>query len=113
MKLPHVDKCQVKPEKITAYLLSESHPSGRHKAKFFSGFGFSPANWQQLSQALLQHAEEHAIASVEPSSFGIRYVVEGRLRSPDLRNPFVRSVWFIEKNSTMPYFVTAYPVEGK
>lgn len=113
MKLPHCEISQIKPEKITAYLLSESHPSGRHKAKFFASFGFAPNNWHQLSQALLKHAQEHNVASVESSVFGVRYVVEGTIQSPDKRNPFIRAVWFIEKNSTMPHFVTAYPVEGK
>ena len=113
MKLPYYESSQIKPEKITAYLLSESHPSGRHKAKFFTSFGFAPNNWQQLSQALPKHAQQHNVASVESSPFGVRYVVEGNIQSPDKRNPFIRAVWFIEKNSTMPYFVTAYSVEGK
>jgi len=97
-------------------LLSMAHPNGRHKAKFFMGFGFSvtsPSFWQQLANALLKHAEEHEVASVEASLFGTRYVIEGKIVSPDMRDPLIRSIWFIETNGKIPYFVTAYPLEGK
>ena len=95
------------------YLLSEAHPNGRHKARFFTRVGFSLNNWQQLSRALVKHAEEHEVAGVEPSPFGLRYIIEGNIASPDMRNPRIRSVWFIETESVIPYFVTAYPLEGK
>lgn len=113
MKLPYYENVVVRPDKITAYLLSESHPNGRHKGSFFMRFGFSINNWQQLSNALLKHAEEHEIAGVEPSPFGTRYIIEGNMESPDMRNPRIRSVWFIETESVIPYFVTAYPLKGK
>ena len=113
MKLPYYESVVVKPEKITAYLLSEAHPSGRHKARFFMRVGFSLSNWQKLSRALVKHAEEHEVAGVEPSPFGLRYIIEGNIASPDMRNPRIRSVWFIETESVIPYFVTAYPLEGK
>jgi len=113
MKMPYCESAVVKPEKITDYLLSAAHPNGRHKAKFFMGFGFSTAIWQQLANALAQHAIEHEATNVEPSPFGMRYVIEGKIISPDRRNPFIRAVWFIETGGKIPYFVTAYPLEGK
>ena len=113
MKMPYCESAVVRPEKITDYLLSAAHPNGRHKAKFFTGFGFFAADWQLLANALVEHAVEHGVANVEPSPFGIRYVIEGKVVSPDLRNPLIRAVWFIETNSNIPYFVTAYPMEGK
>lgn len=113
MKLPFFESAVLKPDKITAYLLSENHSSGRHKAKFFTSFGFTPEDWQQLSIALVKHAEAHSVTNEEPSEFGTRYAIEGKIETPDRRNPNIRSIWFIEKNSTIPYFVTAYPLEGK
>lgn len=77
------------------------------------GFGFSAAAWQQLENALVKHAEEHEVTSVEPSLFGTRYVIEGKIVSPDTRDPLIRVVWFIETNGKIPYFITAYPLEGK
>ncbi len=36
--------------------------------------------------------------------------VEGKLSTPDARDPLVRSVWFIEHGEDVPRFVTAYPM---
>jgi hypothetical protein len=113
MKLPSVEQAAVKREKVTDYLLSASHPNGRHKARFFAAFGFSAAAWEVLANALLHHAVEHDVTKVESSPFGARYVVDGKLFSPDGRNPMVRTVWFVESGDTTPYFVTAYPLEEK
>ncbi|MFZ5595209.1 MAG: DUF6883 domain-containing protein [Pseudomonadota bacterium] len=74
MKLPNLEQAIVKPEKITGYLLSATHPNGRHKARFFTSFGFSIDAWQQLAQALIQHAVDHKVTKPEPSPFGMRYV---------------------------------------
>ncbi len=50
------------------------------------------------------------IAREELSPFGIRYVIEGPLNSPDGRSPLVRTVWFIESSEDMPRLITAYPL---
>lgn len=113
MKLPSVEQAAVKREKITDYLLSDSHPNGRHKARFFAAFGFSMAAWQELANALLRQAMEHDVAKAESSPFGTRYVIDGKLFSPDNRNPMVRTMWFVESSDATPYFVTAYPLEEK
>jgi len=113
VKLPNYESAVVKPDKLTAYLLCDAHPYGRHKAKFFANFGFALSHWQLLADALLKHAVLHDVTNVESSDFGVRYVVDGRIMSPDLRNPRIRSVWFIETGTALPYFVTAYPLEGK
>lgn len=41
MKLPNLGNASVPEAKITRYLLSMTHPYGRHKANFFQRFGFS------------------------------------------------------------------------
>jgi len=42
MKLPNAADTIVAKEKITAYLLSPTHPQGGGKANFFSALGFHP-----------------------------------------------------------------------
>lgn len=111
MKLPYRESAVVRPDKVTDYLLSTAHPNGRHKAKFFMDFGFSITVWQQLANALVKHAGKYEVTSVEPSVFGTRYVIEGKIASPDMRDPFIRAIWFTEANGKIPYFVTAYPLE--
>ena len=111
MLLPNVENAVLRQEKITEYLLSQTHPVGRHKAEFFTRHGFSLETWECLADALLSHANTHEVAKVEVTRFGERYVVEGAIESPDGRNPEVRSVWFVESHEECPSFVTAYPLK--
>ncbi len=110
MKLPNLDRAIVPQAKLTQYLLSMTHPYGRHKAAFFLRFGFRSESWKALASALKAHAEEHDIAVAEDTPFGTRYNVEGILRTPDARNPVVRVIWFVERGEDRPRLVTAYPL---
>lgn len=110
MKLPGHDKATVSRAKTADYLLSSTHPAGHIKARWFRRFGFSRESWRILAEALLQHAAHCDIARIDDSSDGKRYVVEGKLISPDGRNPVVRSVWYIDSGQDTPRFVTAYPL---
>ena len=109
MRLPNCEQAHVPQEKVVDYLLSSTHPEGQIKARFFTSFGFTVNDWQQFAAALVTHAQEHEVARSEMSPFGVRYVIEGILRTPDGRSPAVRVVWFMEKGETMPRLVTAYP----
>src|SRR5205807_581714 len=72
MKLPNLEKAVVREQKITEYLLSPTHRDGRHKAAFFTAFGFSAENWRELAEFLRRHAAEHEVAREEGSPFGKR-----------------------------------------
>jgi len=109
MKLPNVELAQVRREKIVDYLLSQAHPDGRGKCLFFTRFGFRPETWELFADALIQHALDHDVTSQEQTIWGVRYIIEGSLRCPDGRSPFVRAVWFIGFADVAPYLVTAYP----
>jgi hypothetical protein len=110
MKLPNGEKAEVAEAKVTRYLLSPWHRHGRSKENFFSRFGFSHVNWQDLVQALLQHAVDHEVVKVESTAYGRRYVIEGSIVAPDGRTPRIRTVWFIRTDEDIPRFVTAYPL---
>ena len=110
MKLPQLENAVVPAAKITGYLLSAKHRDGRHKAAFFTRFGFTIADIETLTAALLRHAAEHEVAKSEVSPFGTRYVVEGELHTPDGRAPRLRVVWFIADGEVAPTLVTAYPL---
>jgi hypothetical protein len=73
-------------------------------------FGFSLENWTLLAEALKKQASENETASIVESPFGIRYIVDGRIETPDKRNPYVRTVWIIEKEDIQPRLVTVHPV---
>ena len=110
MKLPNCEHAVVPRAKVVDYLLSDTHRDGQHKAAFFKRFGCAVAEWERLAQALCEHAAEHDVTRVETSSYGQRYIVEGIIRSPEMRNSLIRAVWFVESGEDTPRFVTAYPL---
>ena len=95
--------------KVVDYLLSDIHVVGRHKAVVFRSLGFAVENWGILAQFLKQHAVDNDVAKVEPSAFGNRFVVEGIMELEDGRRPWLRTVWFLRHEESIPRFVTAYP----
>lgn len=109
MQLPNGTSAVVPKAKITEYLLSRSHPDGRSKAEYLARFGFQAEAWPVLREALLQHAVAGQVVDEARSEYGVRYVVEGPLRTPDGRNPVHRTVWIIEATSITPRLITAYP----
>ena len=110
MRLPYGQNAEIPQAKLTEYLLSPTHRDGRHEAAFFTRFGFSMAAWQDLAATLRQHALDHEVTKEEDAPFGKRYVIEGIMQAPDGRAPMLRAVWFIERGSGTPRFVTAYPL---
>lgn len=93
------------------YLLSDAHPDGRGKARFFKKFGFDAGQWERLARALKEHANTcEAVKRVE-SVYGSRYAVEGPLVAPDGRRPMVRTIWLCERGREEPRLITAYPLE--
>ena len=50
--LPRAEDALVEEEKISGYLLNFDHDDGKHKAEFFSRFGFSPDRWQELPRVV-------------------------------------------------------------
>jgi len=79
------------------------------KARFFKGFGFRREAPEQLAAALLAHAAGHDVSELQPTPFGVKFLIEGPLKAPDGRAPIVKAVWVVEAGSTAPRFVTAYP----
>lgn len=110
MEFLEKNKLSVPERKITAYLLNFSHSEGVNKALFFIRFGFLPSEWEILSEALLQHAIENFIIQKIHTPFGEKYLIKGRLTSPDGRNPEIITVWFKEKDEDIIKLITAYPV---
>lgn len=113
MKLPNADRAVVPKAKVTDYLLSRSHRDGRNKARVFTAYGFSAAEWERLARELQRHARDHEVAKREESRFGTRYTVEGPMTAPDGRTLAIRSVWFMETDNAIPRFVTAYPLKRR
>ena len=111
MNLPEIENLVVERIKIESYLLNPAHPFGGSKARFLVDFGFTRNNWEVLAEALLEHGKRYPVARSKETGFGPRYEVDGRLRSPDGRDPRITTVWQIDRGEIAPRLITAYPME--
>ena len=70
MRLPNAEKAVIERRKLTEYLLSETHPTGRFKAQFFKKLGFKRANVEQFEEWLRSIAlnESMTESSVLPTA---------------------------------------------
>lgn len=110
MKLPNSDKAIIPKEKLTDYLLSETHSIGKFKAKFFSKLGFDTTNVNLFEKSLLKIAKTEEIVDEIITLYGTKYILEGKLDNPAGKTVKVRTLWIIEKGQKKPRFVTVYPV---
>jgi len=111
MELPNKSRAQVSLEKVTDYLLSETHAVGKSKAKYFRSYGFNDENASDLAHGLLAIAQNAPVESSERSRYGAKYVLDGELETPSGVMIQVRTIWIIESDNDIPRFVTAYPAE--
>jgi len=111
MKLPNAQTALVEREKITDYLLNSLHLYGAGKARYFLRFGFRLEAWEVFAQALREHGQQPEVTAKAETPFGPRYEVEGAIRTPDGRNPRIRTVWQVGKGRLAPRLISAYPVE--
>jgi len=102
---------RVDEAKVIDYLLSRDHPDGASKARFFEGFGFRLSKWAVLAEALKEHGRLNAVSKVVDTGYGRRYSVDGPIRSPDRRDPSIRTIWIVEPGLGSPRLITAYPLE--
>lgn len=107
MRLPGGHEAHVPREKVEGYLLSRTHPTGRFKARFFLGAGFTTT--ESLVAALEEVARRGTVSSEVQTAYGVKYVVDGQLETPAGDQAAIRTVWIREEGSVVPQFVTAYP----
>ena len=109
MKLPNNENALISREKLIEYLLSETHPVGKAKARFFRSLGFNENNVDVFLNGLHSIAREGEVVQAIPSPYGVKYVVEGLLETISGGGIKIRTVWIVENDSDDPRFVTAYP----
>ncbi|KQP93853.1 hypothetical protein ASF60_14270 [Methylobacterium sp. Leaf113] len=96
--------------KLVDYLLDLSHPRGGSKARFFLTFGFSRDRPMELADALADHVLRTEGRPQNLTENGpTKLVFEGRLRAPNGREPWVRSVWQVEADG-VARLVTVVPL---
>ena len=109
-KLPNRENAYVQKEKLSNYLLSETHAIGRAKARYFRSIGCTSKNAGELENALRKIAKTCAVRQELVSEFGKKYVIDGAIASSTGESVTLRTVWIIDSRDDRPRFVTAYPV---
>lgn len=105
-KVPNAASAVVAPSKITHYLLKWRPKDD--KSQFFMGFGFTQQQWTDLRDALLRHPVDNDYVGTGQGVNGVWFEVQCNLRTPDGRNPCIRSIWQIDQGVAFPKLVTAY-----
>jgi hypothetical protein len=91
LRLPNVGKAEVPKSKGINYLLDRTSDNGKTKARFSLAFGFTIEARETMTEMLKHRASNHEVTKIEERPpFGIHYVIEGSLTTPDGRNPNVR-----------------------
>lgn len=108
MRLPRADHVRVDERKVRAYLLSETHPVGRYKARIFAAIGFDANMAAAFVAVVRQIAAVGDVSKVHDNQFGRKYTVPGELKGPfgTLR---VLTVWFQEAGHEDVRLVTIRP----
>ena len=96
--------------KLKDYLLSETHSVGKSKAKLLRSAGFNETNVTLLKEGLLVIAHSGQVIEAISSPHGIKYVIDGLLKTPIRGFIKMRTIWIIDKGQGHPRFVTAYPL---
>jgi hypothetical protein len=109
MNLPHYEKAYVPRQKLSNYLLSETHAVGKAKARYFQSLGYKEENADQLADALLMIAKSEGVTQEVASRYGTKYIIDGELVTPIGSRVQLRTVWVVEEHDERPRFVTAYP----
>lgn len=109
MKLPYKEHAYIPPAKLLDYLLSETHSVGKSKSKYLRSSGFNEANIYLLKQGLISIAQSEDISEVINTPYGVKYVIDGSIRTPVEIVIRIRTIWIVDKQQTRPRFVTAYP----
>ena len=109
MRLPLADVAEIDPQTLHGYLLSQTHPVGRFKARFFAALGYSAERWQEFETNLrIQHLSQDAAPGAKIPE-GQLFTIRAILKGPNGQSAIVLSVWFIPTAGGAPRFVTAYP----
>ena len=109
MRLPDHEDAYVSREKVTDYLLSETHPIGRSEARVLRQSGYNESSIDDLMNGLLEIAHSQEVVEVVSSLHGTKYVMDGDLQSPEGGRIRLRTVWIVDAGHRRPRFVTAYP----
>jgi hypothetical protein len=108
LELPRPHEAQIDPKKLTEYVLSADHETGKHKARGFrSALGIEQGDWEYLRDRILECLPDGEVKSVEPSRWGYRYRVTLWIDGLNGESHPVATRWIVEEGAP-PRFTSAW-----
>jgi hypothetical protein len=107
LKLPDAGSAVVEDAKVRDYLLNAAHPGNLGKTALFQAFGFQPAAWEAMRDALRKHPVVNEVVGTTRNPHGTKHEVRCSLGTPDGRDPCLTTIWIVETGCP-PRLVTAY-----
>ena len=108
MGLPHADRAEVDPRKLTEYCLSPAHPVSKHKAAVFrAALGLTAADAGDLRGWLLRAAVEGEAVPDGDDEFGERFRIDFEAVTPAGRAT-IRSAWIVRAGEEYPRLTSCY-----
>jgi hypothetical protein len=108
VKLPNGEHAVVDLVKLRDYVLSQSHPRGKHKARvFLAALEISAADADGLRTALLESARTGDAVPGASDEFGTRYTIDFEMVLP-ARRARVRGSWIIRLDDGVPRLTSCY-----
>jgi hypothetical protein len=108
LKLPNGEHAIVEILKLRDYVLSQTHPRGRHKARvFLAALDLTAADAEELRMAPLQSAKAGEAITGASDEFGSRYTIDFELARFGKRAR-VRGCWIVMTCDGIPRFTSCY-----
>lgn len=112
----------IERQKLEGYLLSPTHPAGKHKLRLWSGvFGIQKGDAdllerlirEHLPQATPQAREPLTKRGVSPVTYRRWELIIPRFRGPNGNVGPVLTAWALDPDSGLPHLTTARPLGGR
>jgi hypothetical protein len=106
--IPNAEGAIIDNQKLSGYVLSQTHPQGKHKARVFEAvLGLTEADSYILRDALEAAVQSQEAVIVGEDEYGIRYQIDFEMTT-DAGHAEIRSGWMIRADEDRPRFVTCY-----
>jgi hypothetical protein len=109
MTVPNADRAIIAAEKLTAYLLNNSHKRGAAKARLLLGVGYRSDAPHVLESDLRAQHLSLEVTRTHENAYGVVYEIEGPIKTPGGRRVRFCSVWQVDTGADVPRFITMYP----
>ena len=108
MRLPSAEAVEIDVRKVRDYLLSPTHPIGRHKARVFAALGFDDSSVEAFISEIRRIAATGEVTRITETMFGRKYVVIAELNGT-VGTVSVQTVWMQARGKLTVRLVTVIP----